>query len=511
MFKAKQYAILIGCLLEGYLPVSSIMNAELIKTPQHMFPLIEERIFNHQGDNPYPTDMTFRKFADHILDKTTVFFDPDSVKKGDTIYLADWYMQWFTTEIHPKIKCPYILISSESDLWHPQDRRSFVWEDLVPLYDPKIAAWFCRNMILSKHAKIVQIPIGQNIIYWGNFIKDYFINWDKHAQPDKDIVLYMNMQLASHSTRPYIAKLFEDQEYCFSRINFQVPTSQNVIRAQFHEELSRSFFTLAPPGYGPDITRFWEAIVLDCIPIVKHSVLDDLYSDLPVLFVSEWEQINLEFLMKKYQEIKNQGFGKKKAYFDYWACKILEFQQKIRDNQNDFSYLEATQFKPSTLENISIVLKKVMTNNSDRLIFKGAVTGLRPFELVQKCSFLSGLYVQDRWGATSQESPVRHLEEFTQNTLLREKDKIIPLNHDDDTIFLYKEDSKTHLFFDLSYLRHDLKEDLEKYYMMLRLHTCFCGNMADDEYVRKVLAQFSDTFQLEIQFEGDIWYFKKVI
>ena len=41
------------------------VQAEPIKTPQHLFSLVLERIHNHPGDYPLPTDMTFKAYADH--------------------------------------------------------------------------------------------------------------------------------------------------------------------------------------------------------------------------------------------------------------------------------------------------------------------------------------------------------------------------------------------------------------------------------------------------------------
>ncbi|GAI39576.1 unnamed protein product, partial [marine sediment metagenome] len=258
---------------------------ELIKAPNRFVGgYVDTANINHPGNYPFPTDMTFRKYADHKADKTIEFFDPDAVQKGDTIYLSDWYIPWFITEVHPKIKHPYILISCDTDGRHPESGRwdyseKNNWPPSVEtmrtlLYDPKIAAWFCKNMVISRHPKIVQIPIGQNIIYFGLLPEhDYLLELAKQSSLHKKYLLYMNMQLTTNPVRLLIAKLFQDRPFCVSRTG-------GLPRPQFLEELSQSKFTIASPGYGPDIVRFWEAIVVNCIPIVKHCDLDDLYSDL---------------------------------------------------------------------------------------------------------------------------------------------------------------------------------------------------------------------------------------
>lgn len=62
--------------------------------------------------------------------------------------------------------------------------------------------------------------------------------------------------------------------------------------------IHRSHFVLDPPGFGTATHRFWEAIYLDAIPIVKrtHTPLDKLYESTPCLIVNSWEEITREYL-----------------------------------------------------------------------------------------------------------------------------------------------------------------------------------------------------------------------
>lgn len=498
--------------------------AEPMKTPQHVFggalPIYEARFVDeNRNDYPFPTEMTFRHFADHSIDPATEFFDPDVVQRGDTIFLSDWYIPWFTRYVHPKIKHPYILISNDTDSWHPD---SGVWDyderngwfppvdaTRTLLYDSKVAAWFCKNMIFSRHPKIFQIPIGQNIYYWGKFPeKDYLLSLMQKEPFSKPYLMYMNMQLASNPVRSLVASLFQDKPYCLSRINngIQNPT----IRTQFYDELSQTQFTPCPPGYGPDIVRLWEAVVLDCIPIVKHCELDDLYTGLPVLFVHEWEEIDEDMLKQKAEELQSKHFGKEKALFDYWAVKITEVQEKVREGANDFSTLEATRFKHQDLADLKDILEDHFSYN-DRLLCKGAAMGLRAFEIAAYSPFLFQFYVHDRWGAWGHEDVTAHLSRFSQHDLLNWSYKITSINYWDDPFSVcgQRADSKLHVFFDLTYLRFDLKNDLENAYVRSIPNTLICGNLGGDSFVTEVLARFSRKFGVSIQKTGDIWFFKK--
>lgn len=60
---------------------------------------------------------------------------------------------------------------------------------------------------------------------------------------------------------------------------------------------------LSPRGNGIDCHRTWEALYLDAIPIVWHSTLDPLYTNLPIIIINDWKEMNEEFLRKKLYEI----------------------------------------------------------------------------------------------------------------------------------------------------------------------------------------------------------------
>jgi len=84
-------------------------------------------------------------------------------------------------------------------------------------------------------------------------------------------------------------------------------------------------FVLSPHGNGLDCHRTWEALVLGCIPIVKKSLIDDLYIDLPVLIVNEWSDVNKELLKETINKFKNINFNYDKLELKYWIDKIINF------------------------------------------------------------------------------------------------------------------------------------------------------------------------------------------
>jgi hypothetical protein len=82
-----------------------------------------------------------------------------------------------------------------------------------------------------------------------------------------------------------------------------------------YEETHKSIYTLSPRGCGVDCHRFYEAIYLDSIPIVKktNTAFDKVYDVFPCLVINNWEDIteerpnsNKDNLQKKILEFKTE-------------------------------------------------------------------------------------------------------------------------------------------------------------------------------------------------------------
>ena len=80
-----------------------------------------------------------------------------------------------------------------------------------------------------------------------------------------------------------------------SRLLGKVPVEYN------YEMTARSVYAISPRGCGEATHRFFEAIYLDCIPVVKrtNTVFDRLYALYPCLIVDDWDQVTEELLTSK--------------------------------------------------------------------------------------------------------------------------------------------------------------------------------------------------------------------
>ena len=79
-----------------------------------------------------------------------------------------------------------------------------------------------------------------------------------------------------------------------------------------YEFTNKSCYTLSPRGNGEDCHRFYEAIYLDSIPIVKktNTAFDKLYNIFPCLIINDWNEITEELLISK----KDEYFQKIKTF-----------------------------------------------------------------------------------------------------------------------------------------------------------------------------------------------------
>jgi len=93
------------------------------------------------------------------------------------------------------------------------------------------------------------------------------------------------------------------------------------------DDLYNHQFILSPQGHGIDTVRTWEALYMGTIPIEKRNLNNRFYEDLPICFVSEWEQITEEFLQEEYVRIMTTKWNLEKLNFEYWANKIRNYDK----------------------------------------------------------------------------------------------------------------------------------------------------------------------------------------
>ena len=98
------------------------------------------------------------------------------------------------------------------------------------------------------------------------------------------------------------------------------------------EYTHKSYFTISPSGCGEECHRFWEALYLDSIPIVKrtHTYFDKNFENLPCLIVNEWSDVTEELLeeLKESLQEKLRMFNKENPRFFTDLSVAIEYYRK---------------------------------------------------------------------------------------------------------------------------------------------------------------------------------------
>jgi len=167
------------------------------------------------------------------------------------------------------------------------------------LSDDRISHVFAENWFDQPHHKLTIIPIGlENPLPDGKLLGETsevdFLNIVNQAiepkhKPTKVLCnahLLVNHKPASGSydQRSEVMKILGDKSFC----DFWRQRRSRHVTWHLHSNYA---FELCPEGNGLDTHRFYEAIWLKTIPIVKRNTLAPLYEKFPCLIVDHWEDV----------------------------------------------------------------------------------------------------------------------------------------------------------------------------------------------------------------------------
>ena len=239
-------------------------------------------------------------------------FNAKRLKDVNLIYTHTGYVKSLFNTIKD-LNCKFVVLTHNSDV-------NVTSEYIVP---PNVRRWFTTNVCVSDD-RISSIPIGLENDRW---YKD--INKKKRMlmklQTDRGVrnLVYMNHKIStniSERTKPY--EVFLNKDFCTTRMGTNGQDFDDYL-----DNLYNHPFIVCPQGNGMDTHRFWEALYMGTIPIVKRDLNNRFYEELPVCFVDEWEQCTKEFLMEQHYLITAYLNAKQQTMltFDYWKNKILNY------------------------------------------------------------------------------------------------------------------------------------------------------------------------------------------
>jgi len=267
------------------------------------------------------------------------YFPLENIKtiKNPSIYICSSAILHFINTMLPLIDFSFILVSGDCDETIPQEILTN--NDFLKLVnDQRLIHWFCQNMTLDHH-KITRMPIGLDYHtlttrpLWGPLSsceqqeKMLLMIKDKSLPfYNRNIKCYANFHFTMNT------KLGYDRKDAFQNINKDLIYYEEkpVTRLITWNKQKDYSFVICPHGGGLDCHRNWEALCLGCIPIVKTSPIDKLYSDLPVLIIKDWHIITQELLNDTLSvfkaKLENNEFNIEKLKLSYWLQTINSYK-----------------------------------------------------------------------------------------------------------------------------------------------------------------------------------------
>ena len=204
------------------------------------------------------------------------------------------------------------------------------------LKKPKcVSRWYSIN-IDHKDSSLISIPLGLSNEYSPkNPDGDAFLNLYKKDIKKKDIKLYMNFQENTNlKERRKIYDYFKNEDWV-------VTNEPNLDIASYLEKLNQYKFVLCPWGNGFETHRFWETLYSGSVPVLRYHQSYDSSKDLPVLFVDDYEDINLEMLITFSNNIEKNNYNFEKLYMSYWKKLIYK---DVKENIGDTVNIKETKY-----------------------------------------------------------------------------------------------------------------------------------------------------------------------
>lgn len=225
------------------------------------------------------------------------------------------------------VKNNVILISGNSD--------REINDAIIRRAPRNIKYWLSQN---ANSEKILGIPIGlENQIECK--LKGHGVAWKHAIEKHKYISnqpcispadeVYANFSISTNfNQRNEISELCQSIDYITCDIFDDHSESNSRSFYNYISQIKNHHMTICPPGNGIDCHRTWEVLYLNRVPIVQQSTVMNHFSDLPILYIQDWSQLNdKKYIFSEYHRVKNNN--KQKLQFKYWESLVLSLRNNL--------------------------------------------------------------------------------------------------------------------------------------------------------------------------------------
>lgn len=258
--------------------------------------------------------------------------DPEvyrEIPAGSVVYVVASQLEAFTREVLPGLKDRFVLVTGDTDgtIPGPLFKRRKVRDRL--LENDLIGHWFGQNLGLQ-HPKVTQIPIGLDYhTLQGEGWKGprHGMGPNRTAAEQEQELLEVVRSAPLLDERPvrayanFMFSLNRDRKKALQAIRnkpFAEFQEASLPRKETWCRQAACSFVMSPMGNGVDCHRTWEALALGCIPIVRKSILADLFDGLPVWEVDAWSDVTEDMLTAFKEKAVSGVFSLDKIQLAYW-------------------------------------------------------------------------------------------------------------------------------------------------------------------------------------------------
>jgi len=232
--------------------------------------------FKREYVDDYPSVRLHTKhlvFVDEPIDETI----KEVVGSGKVFFIKPDWLDSFIKDFLPLVNHEFVLLTHMSDL------GAGTMEAL--LTNSKMRRWYGCNM--RPTIKTKSVPLGlENVDMWQRTNVTQLVR-ARTNRKSKMLYVYFNIN-SNIRIRTEAVKQLNGNGFKMQKRDEW---------SEYIDELSRYKFCASPEGNGIDTHRMWECLYLGVIPIViKTPELYSWYSDLPILWITSFEQVTRNFL-----------------------------------------------------------------------------------------------------------------------------------------------------------------------------------------------------------------------
>jgi hypothetical protein len=228
----------------------------------------------------------------------------DVLTRNASIFCKTDFIDYLFNNIKDS-KCSYTLVTHHSD--YPIDETRWLRKPSC------IKKWFAINPVVTD-SNLIAIPLGVKTHKDPYLEPQYMTKWFADninilRYNTKQHNVYCNWNI-TNTDRNIITGLLKNNNVNFSHDSC-LPFNEYITNMSKHK------FVISPPGNGIDCHRTWEALYVDCIPIViKNNIYNNW--NLPIIQVNDYSEVTPELL-----ETYSKTSSIEQLTIDYWK-KIIQ-------------------------------------------------------------------------------------------------------------------------------------------------------------------------------------------